>query len=175
LPELVRRIVSPLPAADPFAQKWLWALEDTRKRTLKTLREIRPQDLDAEIDGEDSIGTRLYHIGLIETDYLCIDVMGRADYLPELQPFFPLPDRDSEGKLSRMVGAALEEHLGRLAAVRGAVLEHFAALSTEEFVAQRELPDWGYAISPEWTLHHLMQHEAEHRGDISSTLARLRH
>jgi uncharacterized damage-inducible protein DinB len=35
----------------------------------------------------------------------------------------------------------------------------------------RERPD--YDVTPAWVLHHLMQHEAEHRSQISGIRARL--
>jgi uncharacterized damage-inducible protein DinB len=31
-----------------------------------------------------------------------------------------------------------------------------------------------YEVSPEWVLHHLSQHEAEHRGEIGSAIALLK-
>lgn len=39
-----------------------------------------------------------------------------------------------------------------------------------EFRRVRSLPY--YDVAPEWVLHHLMQHEAEHRSQIGSLRAR---
>lgn len=56
----------------------------------------------------------------------------------------------------------------RLDTVRGQFLAHVSGLSTAQLQTVRPFPDGNYEISPAWTLHHLMQHEAEHRGQIYS-------
>lgn len=171
---LRRNIVQPYPSRAPEAGPWLWAIEDSRARTLRTLKNISTQELDACTPGEDSIATRLYHIALVEADYLCIDVMGREDYLPELMEVLPFTGRDEAGRLSPISGETIKQHAERLALVRRSLLALFARLTPPQFRAARALPEWGYEISPEWTLHHLMQHEAEHRGEIAFSLAQLR-
>ena len=65
-----------------------------------------------------------------------------------------------------VTGVSIDEHRARLETVRNRFLEHISQFTEDDMNRPRELPDWGYAISPEWTLHHLMQHEAEHRGEI---------
>jgi uncharacterized damage-inducible protein DinB len=37
-------------------------------------------------------------------------------------------------------------------------------MSREEFRRPRKVED--YTVTPEWVIHHLIQHEAEHRGQI---------
>jgi uncharacterized damage-inducible protein DinB len=82
----------------------------------------------------------------------------------------PYPDRDGFGRLSVVTGLSVEEHLDRLATVRVKVIEVFRDLTREQLDTPRLLSEWGYAISPAWTLHHLMQHEAEHRGEIGTLI-----
>jgi uncharacterized damage-inducible protein DinB len=48
--------------------------------------------------------------------------------------------------------------------VRCHLLAAFGEMALAEFRRVREFPD--YNVTPEWVLHHLMQHEAEHRGQI---------
>jgi uncharacterized damage-inducible protein DinB len=166
-----QRTIAPLPARDQENGNWLWALEEARERTKTMVAGLGVEQLDflpAELSN--SIGTLLYHIALIEADYLCIDVLGREDYLPELAAILPLPDRDGFGRLSVITGLALEEHLARLDSVRAKVIEVFSDLTREQLDTLRLLEEWGYAISPAWTLHHLMQHEAEHRGEIGTLI-----
>jgi uncharacterized damage-inducible protein DinB len=43
-------------------------------------------------------------------------------------------------------------------------------MTDDEFSRPRSLP--AYDVSPAWVLHHLAQHEAEHRGEIGSIIAR---
>lgn len=176
--QIEHRVMEPVPATEPEIGRWLWALEDTRRRTLERVEGLSQVALDWTPDGlSNSIGTLLYHLALIETDYLCIDVLGRDDYFEDLQAILPYRDRDRDGQLSVVTGVALDEHLRRLDTVRQRLLETFAAMTMEQMERPRLLPDWGYEISPAWTLHHLMQHEAEHRGEIGSlrTLAEVEH
>src|SRR4051794_37828341 len=173
--ERVQRIIIPAGATTPEIGKWLWALEDARARTKRMIEGITQAELDALPEGLDnSIGTLLYHIALIEADYLCIDVMGREDYLPDLKAILPLPDRSEDGRLSVLTGVPLDEHMRRLDIVRQHLIDRYSMMTAEESVKPRDLPDWGYEISPEWTLYHLTQHESEHRGEIGSLLTLIR-
>jgi len=63
----------------------------------------------------------------------------------------------------------LEQHLERLETVHGLLMEAFQPMSLEEFRRIRLLAN--YDVTPEWVLHHLMQHEAEHRSQIGSLRA----
>ena len=173
--ERVQRIIIPASATTPEIGKWLWALEDARARTKQMIEGITQTELDTLPDGLDNtIGTLLYHIAIIEADYLSIDVMGYDDYLPELKPILPLPVRMEDDHLSIVMGVSLDEHLRRFDIVRQRLLKHFEEMTPDASVQPRDLPDWGYEISPEWTLYHLTQHESEHRGEIGSLLTLLR-
>ena len=175
MPDLDQRVITPFPASHPELGRWLWALEDTRRRTLDAVDGVTPEELDWTPAGLDnSIGTLLYHIALIETDYLCVDILGMEDYFPDLMTLLQFSDRDEAGELSVVTGVSLENHLARLATVRARFLEHVSTLTAEQLATARALPEWNYDISPAWTLHHLMQHEAEHRGEINSLRALFR-
>jgi uncharacterized damage-inducible protein DinB len=162
-----QRTIAPLPASHPELGRWLWALEDTRRRTVAALDGTSQEEIDWAPPGlTNAIGTLLYHIALIETDYLCIDILGMDDYFPDLKELLPSPDRNEAGELVAVTGVPLSEHLTRLKTVRGRFLERVSALTAAQMETPRSLPEWNYDISPAWTLHHLMQHEAEHRGEI---------
>jgi uncharacterized damage-inducible protein DinB len=162
-----RRVITPPPAMSPDIGRWLWALEDARARTKREVDGLSRAELDwTHPDVGNAIGSLLYHIALIEADYLCIDMLGREDYLDDLQPLFPFPDRDDAGRLTAVTGVPLTEHLARLDTVRARLLGIVAGMTDEQMAHVRQLPEWDYEISPAWTLHHLMQHEAQHRGEI---------
>jgi uncharacterized damage-inducible protein DinB len=161
------RVIESLPASHPEPGRWLWALEDTRRRTRAALEGLTQDEIDWMPPGlTNSIGTLLYHTALIETDYLCCDILGMDDYFPELMALLPYADRDIDGNLIPVAGIPLSEHLARLDTIRTQFIASVSQLNAEQFDEARSLPEYGYDISPAWTLHHLMQHEAEHRGEI---------
>jgi uncharacterized damage-inducible protein DinB len=166
------RVIVPLEASHPELGRWLWALEDTRARTKATVNGLDQDGLDWTGPGvENSIGSLLYHIALIEFDYLYADILG--DDYPEgaTETLLPFSDRDEAGQLSVVSGVSLDDHLGRLDEVRRQLLARVSILTAAQMETARELPEFGYDISPAWTLHHLMQHEAEHRGQIAAIRA----
>ncbi len=163
------RVVAPVAANVPEIGRWLWALEDTRRRTKETLVGLSPASLGwTPPGGGNSIGTLLYHVALIEADYLYADVLElpEQDYPADVVALFPYPDRDEGDALTAVTGMGLDRHLARLDRVRERVLATFGAMTADDFRRPRVVT--GYTITPEWTLHHLMQHEAEHRGQIAT-------
>jgi uncharacterized damage-inducible protein DinB len=149
----------------PEIAPWLWALEDARRRTLARLEGITPEVLDwTPPAGQNAIGTLLYHVAAIELDWLFAEVLEQPDFPPDVQELFPLDVRDADGRLTPCLGVSLAEHLARLEQTRARLLATFRAMSADEFRRVRRLPD--YDVTPEWVLHHLLQHEAEHRGEI---------
>lgn len=162
---MAHRIVTPVAAAEPEIARWLWALEDTRHRTLDFVAGLSQDAIDwTPPEGGNTIGSLLYHIPLIEADYLYVDVLGLDDYPAELSTVFPYPDRDEAGFLTIVAGVDLAAHLQRMAWTRQCLLAAFAQMNLAAYRAPRAVT--GYTITPEWTLHHLAQHEAEHRGQI---------
>ena len=151
---------------EPEIGRWLWALEDARHRTLETLEGIGQSALDwTPPGGGDSIGTILYHIAAIEIDWLYAEVLEGPPWPPEVGEHFSVDVRDRQGRLSAVRGVPLEEHLRRLDFARDQLREVFRAMTLADFRRPRSLPR--YDVTPEWVLHHLMQHEAEHRGQIA--------
>jgi uncharacterized damage-inducible protein DinB len=157
---------------EPEIGNLLWMLEDGRGRLKKGLAEMDAAQEQAVLDwrprlGVNSIGTLLYHIAAIETDWLFAEVL--ADYTPETAVSWPdslLPHdvRDEQGWLTHVPEEALATHLQRLDTVRSILLDAFRGMSLAEFRRLRHLEQ--YDVTPEWVLHHLIQHEAEHRGQI---------
>ena len=148
--------------ADNIGQ-WLAALQDARQRTMEVLDAIEPEWLDfTPEDEEESIGTILYHIAAIETSWLYTEVL-ETTFPPEIIALFPHDVRDDDGKLMPVMDT-LQNHLDRLKVVREKLLEGFSKMSLEEFVTTKQFEE--YDVSPVYVLHHLMQHEAEHRSQI---------
>ncbi len=153
-------------AGEPEIGRWLGALEDSRRDTEQALAGLDEQLVGRQPVGSDnSIATLLYHVALIEADWIVYDVTGIALEDSELAPWFPDTDRDDLGALTTVDAEPLAHLLQRLHAVRAVTLDRLAALSVEEFHAPRRRER--YDVSPSWVAHHLLQHEAEHRSEIA--------
>ena len=76
--ERERLVLQPPAARDPEIGRWLAALDEVRRDTIHVLSAIPAGavDLDAG-DGGDSLGTVLYHVALVEVDWVYTDVLDR--------------------------------------------------------------------------------------------------
>lgn len=162
----LKHIVEPQLNQEPEIGRWLWAFQDTRQRTLEQLEGLTQVVIDWEPpEGESCIGTILYHMAAIEADWLYEEVL-QQPFPPEVDRLFPFDIRDEDGRLTQLEGITLGQHLERLSAVRDIVLNVYKQMDLADFRRVRSLPK--YDVTPEWVLHHLMQHEAEHRSQMGS-------
>ena len=93
--------INPLPAATPEIGRWLWALAEVRQRTLRQIADIDQRLLDWRGSGgaENSVGSLLYHIALVEMSWLYLDLL-QQEFPPEVNNLFPFPMADEAGKVS---------------------------------------------------------------------------
>lgn len=146
---------------------WLWALQDARRRTNEEIAKLSEAMIDWQPDhGDSTIGSVLYHIALIEADWLYDEVLGLDAYPEPAASLLPYPHRTKQGLLTPVLGQDLAQHCARLEQVRELLLATFNQMDLADFRRVRELA--AYAVTPEWVLHHLCQHEAEHRSQIGS-------
>lgn len=169
----MRRIqeVTPLQGYEPEIGRWLWMLQEVRRRTLRLVEGLDQRTLDWEgPDGwENAIGSLLYHIAAVELGWLFFDIFGEQDFPADLKPEFPHDLADSSGHLTRVPGVALSEHLRRLELSRNMFLDKVRLISIEEWRRLRRPPDdVDYDVTPEWAVFHLVEHEAGHAFQISS-------
>lgn len=159
-------------AGDPEVGRWLAAMQDARRDTLRELVDLTPDDLERTPEpGATSIGTLLYHIAQVEADRLFVDILGPEGAPPWPRSLLPRRDRDADGRLTPITGVTLREHLDRLEAVRTLVTDHLGPMPAEDFHRPRRRGRRD--VSPAWVLHHLLQHEAEHRAHIAALRAAL--
>jgi len=156
-------VIEPVAASDPTIASCLGALEDSRARTLTLLADTDPGAIDWVRDDENTIGTLLYHVAAIEADWLYAEVLEQP-FPPDIIDLFPYDVRETDGRLTPVGGRSLDQHIALLKSVRSRLLTAFQPMSLGDFRRARQLPD--YDVTPEWVVHHLMQHEAEHRGQI---------
>jgi hypothetical protein len=171
-----RRVLSAqaLPGYEPEIGIWLWAMEEVRRRTLKLVDGLDQRTLDWEgPDGrENAIGTLLYHIALVELDWLFADLLLRSELPAHVSPDFPHSSRDEEGRLTPVLGVPLDLHVGLLARSRKVFLETFKEIPLAEWRKIRSPEGQDYSCTPEWTVFHLVEHEAGHAFQIGALKAR---
>jgi len=156
--------VEVLPGYEPEIGRLLWMLEATRGRTKEALEGMDAAVLDWRPPYDpNSIGTILYHVATVEMDWLYVEVLERA-FPKEVKALLPFDMRDEAGLLTAVAGLSLDDHLLRLDAARTYLLDAFQGMTLDDFRRPRHLEQ--YDVTPEWVLHHLIQHEAEHRGQI---------
>lgn len=159
-----QHVLEPLSGCEPVIGSWLSALEDARSRTRRVLDGLPAAALDwVDSCSPHTVGTLLYHIAAIEADWLFADVLGTG-FPAAIAALFPHDVRDANGRLTIVKGETLSNYLERLQVVRQSLLAVYQPMSLEDFRRARVLSD--YEVTPEWVLHHLCQHEAEHRTEL---------
>ncbi len=150
---------------DPLVARYLTMLADCRKQTIETIKSLRYDLLYWRRNQFDSnISDLLYHIALVEADWLFVDVLETT--IPrDLSEHLAYEDRDEQGRLVHIGAEELEASLERMDKVRAALNRTFSKMDLAEFRRLRKSER--REVSPEWVLHHLLQHEAEHRGQIN--------
>ena len=152
-------------AADPEIGRWLSAFEEVRRDTIAVVREIPPDAVDSDPDdGGDGVGTVLYHLALVEIDWVFSDVLGREQGISRED--FPYDSRDEDGHLTPVRGETMEHHLDRLERTRSTVLDILGAMSSEEY--HRPRAGERFDVAADWTVFHLIDHEVEHRVRLSA-------
>ena len=166
-------VVEPFPGCPPEIGTSLWTLQEARERTLGYVEGISQEVLDWDPPGQRySVATLLYHIAVIEVDWLFIDILGGKDdevrripeCPPEIADHLPYPTLMEDRSYPLVSGEPLAVHLERLSVTRGALLDVMTGMSLEDFRTLR--PSGNDQVTPEWVIEHLAQHEAEHRGQI---------
>lgn len=165
--------VEPLAGFVPEIGVWLWAMEATRSRTLRHVHDLPQEVVDWTGPGgfENSIGSLLYHIAIVELGWLFGDTLLRPDLMPEDEfPFEPF----TGGRITPVAGVPLSEHVARLNRTRATFLRHLRDLQPEEWSRPREPEGEDYAVTPAWAVFHLVEHEAGHAAQIASLRKRAR-
>lgn len=143
----------------------LWVLEDGRRRTKAVIGDLDHEVLDwAPPDDGNAISTLLYHIAATEMEWVCLDLEGRREFPPAVRTLLAAGVRDGMGRLVRVDGESILSHLVRLDGTRDYLVDAYSAMTPEEF--RRPRRGTTDEVTPEWVVHHLLQHEAEHRGQI---------
>ncbi|MDQ7820751.1 MAG: DinB family protein [Armatimonadota bacterium] len=166
--ELAIQLLSGYP---PEVGRWLWALQDVRRRYILRLvqgLDQRTLDWQGPDERENAIGSLLYHIALVEMSWLYYDLLLQPKLPADVASEFPYPMQTPDGRLTPVLGEPLQSHLARLARSRQVFLEAIRELSGDEWRRLRAPQGEDYAVTPEWVVFHLVEHEAGHAFQISS-------
>lgn len=156
--------------------RWLWAMQAVRGKTLWLVDGLDQATLDWEgPDGrENSIGSLLYHIALVEIGWLYTDILGQ-EFPPEVERECAFPMWTAEGGMGRVPNVSLLDHLGRLERLRSNFLTTLRGMTLDDWRRLRSPEGEDYDVTPEWAIFHLVEHEAGHQAQISSLKRRARH
>lgn len=165
--------VEPLDGYAPEIAAWLWAMEATRAKTKHYALGLEQEVVDwpgTAGDGN-TIGSLLYHLAIVELGWLLGDTLMRPDLIPEEEfPYEPFTD----GRITRVVGVPLAEHVARLDRTRATFLRHMRDLPVEEWSRLRDPEGEDYSLTPAWMVFHLIEHEAGHAAQIAVLRKRAR-
>jgi len=160
-----QNFIHPLDGYEPVIAIWLWALQDTRQRSLDSFEGLDDPTVNwVPVGGTNSIGSLLYHVAAVEMSWLYEDILGADDFPQEIDALMKYDVREDGENLTSVINESLSSHLDRLSKCRQYFLSALKGMSVDEFRRLRMMKD--YEVTPEWVIHHLMQHEAEHRGQI---------
>jgi uncharacterized damage-inducible protein DinB len=166
-------VITPNVELHPEIGRFLWMMDEVRFITKEVVAGISQAAIDwSASPATNTIGTLLYHIALVEIDWLYYDMLDQE--LPDdMVALFPYDSRDETRHLTVVNAVPLSEHLARLDTVRTRFHEIFGSQSLEDFRRPRHLEE--YDATPEWIAYHLIEHEAGHRGEMATirTLAEL--
>ncbi|HEX5631014.1 MAG TPA: DinB family protein [Acidimicrobiia bacterium] len=165
-----QRHLDPAVGYEPLVGRFVAMLEETRSRLWRDLEDFDVGQLDRTPPGSpNSIGTLLYHIAAIELDWLYADLL-ETDFPEGVDEWFPVDVREDGGRLTPVV-EPLERHRDRLGWVRERLLDELRGVTDADL--DRTHNPGPNECGGAWILHHLMQHEAEHRGQIGEVRANL--
>ena len=150
---------------DPLIALYFAMLEACRRDTKASINGMNAELLYWRVADKDSnIGDLLYHIAFVEADWLFTEVLQKP--IPEhIENDLSHEDRDNLGRLIHIGEETAVALLSLLDAVRSELQTSYSTMDYADFRRLRHLPK--YDVSPEWVLHHLLQHESEHRGQIN--------
>jgi uncharacterized damage-inducible protein DinB len=143
-------------------------LQDSRRRTLGELEDLRDEWLDLEPPmGHNTLRSILYRMVSTEVEWLYTVL--QQEMPADMKAHFPHDDRDETGNLARLEGKGPDACLEKMARAREVLIAGYKAMSAGEFRKLRAITHWTdetHYITPERVLYHLVNHDAEHRGEL---------
>ena len=160
--------MKPVEGCDPVVGLGLRVLQDCRRRTLGELEGLKEDWLDIDPPmGHNTLASILYHMASTEIYWLYTVL--QQEVPGDMLEVFPDDDRDDKGDLARLKVVTLEDYMEKMRIARNRFLELYKVMSPEEYHRPRDIQN-GMGeidqITPERVLYHLVNHDAEHRGEL---------
>lgn len=165
--------VRPLEGYPPEIAVWLWAMAETRKKTKAYVADTSQEVLDwaGPSGDENSIGTLLYHLAIVEMGWLHNEVLDQWGLFPANDfPFEPF----TEHRITPVVGVSAPDHVARLDKSRAIFLERMKSMTVQDWSRLRGPAGEDYTVSPGWAVFHLVEHEAGHAAQMGVMKKRAR-
>jgi len=162
--KVVRRFIEPAPGFAGELGIWVSSLEDVQRRTLEAVAGLTPEELAWKPPGGgNSIGQLLRHIALVELDWVFTD-LSRGEALPKTAPPILLLD----GPMADPGLQPLEIFTAVLEYARKETRTRLGRYGRDEIETSRESAGKGArrVFNVRWILLHLLDHEAQHAGQI---------
>jgi metallothiol transferase len=156
-----------------MAHRWLAALSESRQDLLEMIQGISHEELHARIaPSAHSIADYLWHIANVSLWWTKHVLLGEPISAEEKERFGLTEPGVIHAAPKTMT---LSDFLSLLEETFALVERVFQAMSDEEFTrADRPLGSEGQLVSPEWVLYNLVDHDANHRGQIAMLLRLIR-
>jgi uncharacterized damage-inducible protein DinB len=162
----MNRVVSRPDGYGPLVATWLGAMAESREDLLSMLADLTPEELHRRIlPGAHTIAEILWHVANVELWWIQAVMLGQA-IDPETRARFGLTE---PGELnSPPADWGLERFTALMAEAHALTLEVFRRFSDEAFRGSScTVPGGRNSFSPEWIAYNLLDHVANHRGQVA--------
>lgn len=165
--EIYRDVLEPVGGVSPEIGFYLAGMEEVRAQLRESVADLSAEELSARmLPGAHQIGGLLLHIGETEWWWIC-SIAGGETITESVKKLYYLDDTvETDFALKGLAAADCIAFLDRIRALSHAALANFADADLNEMTAY-EANGKHYESSLRWILHHVMEHEAHHKGQIA--------
>lgn len=160
------RFLSPADGYAPLVATWLGALEESRADLLGMLGDLNMAELHGRlVPGAHSIAEILWHVANVELWWIRHVVQGR-EIDPETRARFGLTE---PGELNTPPAHwPLQQFIDLMDEAHALTLSVYREMSDERFRGSVcMIPGYDRGFSPEWIAYNLLDHVANHRGQVA--------
>lgn len=165
--KVYRDVLEPVDGVSPGIGFYLAGMEEVRAQLREIVADLSAEELPTRIlPGAHQIGGLILHIGETEWWWIC-SIAGGEAITDSIRKLYYLDDTvETDFALKGLTAADCIAFLDRIRAVSTEALAKFTDADLNEMTAY-EASGKRYESSLRWILHHVMEHEAHHKGQIA--------